>query len=354
MNEKKIKVLIVDDSSSVLDLLSYILGSDPQIEVVGTATNGSRALAMLEKLKPDVIAMDIDMPVMDGIETTRTIMETQPIPIIIVTASYSRSETEKTFLALDAGALSIMAKPRGMGHPDHAKMADTLVKAVKTYSEIKLVKRRRRPEAPINHVHHDFEEAIHGDDIPELVVIGASTGGPPAIQLILRNLPSNLPAPILIVQHIAEGFLESFRDWLVKTTGQQVHIAGNGERAIAGHCYLAPDHMQMGVNRSGRMELSCNNQMYTICPSVSYLFGSAANSYGRKVIGILLTGMGKDGAAELKLLREKGAVTIAQDKESSVIYGMPGEAQKIGAAKYILPPPGIAAAVARLLKRELV
>ena len=352
MNDKKIKVLIVDDSPSILDLLSFILSSDPQIEVIGTAKNGSKALKMLEKISPDLIVMDIDMPFLNGIETTRTIMETTPIPIIIVTASYSPSKTEKTFMALHAGALSIMAKPRGMGHPDHEKMATALVKAVKTYSGVKLVKRRRKPDESKTIVPDYIINDVKGAGKPELVAVGASTGGPPAIQLILRNLPLNLPAPIMIVQHIAEGFLESFRDWLVKTTGHQVHIPGQGEKLIPGHCYLAPDNKQMGVTGSGRVELTGNKHIYSLCPSASYLFDSAAGVYGKKVIGILLTGMGKDGAAELKLLREKGAVTIAQDEESSIVYGMPGEAKKIGAAKYILPPVEIAAAVVNLLKME--
>jgi len=352
MTEKqKIKVLIVDDSPSVLDLISYILNSDPQIEVIGTALTGKRALEFLKNNKPDIITMDMAMPEMDGLEATQTIMETNTIPIIIVSASWSPSEVSDTYRALEAGAISIMEKPRGIGHPDHNKMAIELINAVKTMSEIKVVrrwaKRKMEKEEPLTGI---SEKEYEKSDI-RIIAIGASTGGPPVIHDILSQIPKNLSIPILLVQHIARGFLEGFKDWLVKSTGFPVSIAVDMEKIIPGHCYIAPNDYQMGVTANGTIELSNSDPAVTIlCPSVSFLFQSIAETYGRNAIGILLTGMGKDGARELKMMRDKGAITIAQDESSSVIYGMPGKAVEIGAAKYILSPEQIAETIIKLTK----
>jgi two-component system chemotaxis response regulator CheB len=347
---KKIKVLCVDDSPSVLDLLCYILNSDPQIEVIGTALTGKRALTFLENNKPDLICMDLQMPEMDGLEATRIIMETDPVPIIIVSASWSPSEVNDTMKALEAGAITILEKPRGIGHPEHNRMAIELITTVKNLWQVKLVTRRPRlrksKEGPV---------LLHPDNKYEkgeikLVVIGASTGGPPAIHTILSELPKNLNVPVLIVQHIADGFIEGFKKWLAKSTGQKVSVATNRERLLPGQFYLAPNNFQMGVTNSGIINLCDCDPASFICPSASYLFKSVAENYGKNAIGVLLTGMGTDGAVELKMMKDKGAVTIAQDEASSVIYGMPGEAHKIGAAKYDLPPAAIAQIIAQLLE----
>jgi len=347
--DKKIKVLVVDDSPYVLDLLTYILNTDPQIEVIGTALTGKRALKFIEINQPDLITMDMDMPEMDGLETTRIIMETNPIPIIIVSASWSPSEVGDTYRALEAGAISIMEKPRGIGHPDHNRMALELISAVKTMSQVKLV--RRWPKGG-----KENKEPVTGIPLPEdkhaeirVIAIGASTGGPPVINMILAGLPPNLPVPIIIVQHIARGFLEGFRDWLAKTTGYPIHIAAHSDKILPGHCYLAPNGFQMGVTAAGSIELNTCDPLSVLCPSVSCLFQSVAENYGRNAIGVLLTGMGKDGARELKTMRDKGAMTIAQDEASSVIWGMPGEAVRLNGAAYIIEPPAMVPTIVKLL-----
>jgi two-component system chemotaxis response regulator CheB len=350
--EKKIKVLIVDDSPSVLDLITYILNSDPQIEVIGTALTGKRALEFLEKNTPDLITMDMAMPEMDGLEATRFIMETNPIPIIIVSASWSPSEVDDTYRALEAGAISIMGKPRGIGHPDHNIMALELITAVKTMSQVKLVKRWPRKEKISEKLPPAVTEPGYKKADIKVIAIGASTGGPPVIHTILSGLPKNLSVPILIVQHIARGFLEGFKDWLVKSTGYTIHVAANMEKMIPGHCYIAPNDFQMGITAAGTIKLSNSDPITILCPSVSYLFESVADIYGRNALGILLTGMGRDGARELKMMRDKGAVTIAQDEASSVIYGMPGVAVSLGAAEYILPPEQIAETIIKLTKPD--
>lgn len=352
MNEKqKIKVLVVDDSLSVLDLLTYILHSDPQIEVIGTALTGKRALKFLEENnKPDIITMDMAMPEMNGLETTRIIMESDPIPIIIVSASWSPSEVDDTYRALEAGAVSVMAKPRGIGHPDHIRMAMELINAVKTMSAVKLVKRwsKQKKEKPEPAREIPWKEQIKTEI--KVIAIGASTGGPPVIHTILSKLPKNLPVPMLIVQHIARGFLPGLKDWLMKATGYPVHVATNGEKLVPGICFIAPNDFQMEVTANDTIQLGNCDPGSILCPSVSSLFQSVAEIYGEHAMGILLTGMGKDGARELKVMRDKGAVTIAQDEASSVIYGMPGEAVKLGAAKYVMPPDQIVATIIKLIK----
>jgi two-component system chemotaxis response regulator CheB len=353
MPDAKIKVLIIDDSRSVLDLLRYILNADPQIEVIGTAENGIQALKFLEKNRPDVITMDMDMPEMDGLETTRIIMETDPIPIIVVTASWSPSELRKTYRATEVGAVGIMNKPRGFGHPDHQRTALELISTVKAMSEVRLVKRWSKT------FHSKEKQGSEEKGIKQIkkavrmVAVGASTGGPPVIQKILLRLPKDLPVPILVVQHMSKGFLVGFIDWLVISTGHKIYVATHHAKAAAGCIYVAPDDFQLGISSNGIIELSENSPGNDYCPSVSHLFKSVAKSYGSEALGILLTGMGKDGAIELKLLKDQGAITIAQDQESSVIYGMPGEAKKIGAANFILSPVEIAATVVNILKRNL-
>jgi two-component system chemotaxis response regulator CheB len=348
---QKIRVLVVDDSPSVLDLITYILNSDPQIEVIGTALTGTRALKFLESNKPDLITMDMAMPEMDGLETTRVIMETNPIPIIIVSASWSPSEVGDTYRALEAGAISIMEKPRGIGHPDHNSMALELIAAVKNMSQVKLVRRWPVKERENVEMTQAASATSYKKAEIKVIAIGASTGGPPVIHTILSGMPKDLSVPVLLVQHISRGFLDGFRDWLFKLTGFPVQIAKNNIKIIPGHCYIAPNDFHMGVTDAGTIELINSEPMPSLCPSVSYLFQSVANVYGRNAIGILLTGMGKDGANELRIMREKGAVTIAQDEASSVIYGMPGAAVSIGAAEYILNPEEIIATIIRLTRK---
>ena len=354
MEPNKIKVLIVDDSPSVQDLLIYILTSDPGIEVIGTAYTGKRAIKFLERNKPDIITMDMDMPEMNGLDATRIIMETNPVPILIVTASWSPSDVKSTYKATEAGALAIMEKPRGIGHPDHNMMALELVQTVKLMSKIKVVKRwpetRREPIKVKVPPSIPKPEQIKADI--KLVAIGASTGGPLALQKILSLLPKNLPVPILIVQHVAKGFLKGLVEWLSETTGHNVHIASNNENPKQGNVYVAPNGFQMGVKIGGKLVLRKDMPEYNLCPSVSYLFHSVAEVFRENAIGVLLTGMGKDGAYELKQMKDHGAVTIAQNKESSVINGMPGTAVKLGAAKYILSPEQIAGTIEQLVRRK--
>jgi len=343
-----IKVLIVEDSAVVRQHLKNILEEDGGIRVVGMAENGEESLKFVQKQKPDVITMDINMPGMNGLDATRRIMETHPVPIVIVSASFDSSDVDKSFRAMEAGALAIVEKPLGEGHSDYDSASKTLVQTVKLMSEVKVVKRWTKSRFPRT-TDIVTSEVVSGQ-MPnniKAVVIGASTGGPPVLQTILSGLPREFPVPILVVQHIARGFLEGMVAWLGQTTSLPIHTAAYGDRPLPGHVYFAPDNFHMEI-RGNRIVLNKDKPEYGIRPSVSHLFRSAANVFGENTIGVLLTGMGKDGAVELKMMKEKGAVTIVQDEESSVVYGMPGEALRLDAAIYVLPPHKMAPALKSL------
>ena len=343
-----IKVLVAEDSPVVREFLIHVLSSDPDIRVVGTANDGEQAVAAVKRYRPDVITMDIHMPKMDGLDATRRIMETDPTPIVIVSGSTDPHETETTFRALEAGALAVLKRPNGIGHPDHETTTRELVQTVKLMSEVKVVRRwpRVRRDAPAT---RPAEMGLaRAPAQVRIVAIGASTGGPPALHTVLAGLPKAFPAPVLIVQHMAGGFIQGFAEWLAQSASLPVHVAAHGETILPGHVYVAPDEHQMKVEHGGKIVLTRDAPENGLRPSVSYLFRSVAEVYGSAAVAGLLTGMGRDGAEELRLLKEKGAVTFAQDKDSSVVHGMPGEAIKLDAATFVLPPDKIAAALVNL------
>lgn len=349
-----INVLIVEDSPMVCEFLIHVLSADPGIRVVGTAHDGEEALDAVRRHRPDVITMDIHMPKMDGLEATRRIMETEPTPIVIVSGSSDPREVATTFEAMDAGALAVLRRPAGIGHPDHEATVRELVQTVKLMSEVKVVRRwphARRTVMPPGRqaLPSSARMGLTRESAQvRIVAIGASTGGPPVIETILAALPKDFPVPVLIVQHITVGFVRGFIEWLAQSATLPVHLASHGELLLPGHVYVAPDECQMKVARGGKIVLSRDEPENGLRPSVSYLFRSVAEVYGGDAVAGLLSGMGRDGAEELRLLKEKGAVTFAQDKDSSVVHGMPGEAIKLDAAMLVLPPEKIAAVLTHL------
>jgi two-component system chemotaxis response regulator CheB len=343
-----IRVLVVEDSAVLRELLVHLLEADPAIQVIGTAANGTEAIEAVRRNKPDVVTMDYHMPKMNGMEATRAIMEQQPVPIIIVSGSSARREVAGALSLLDAGALAVVEKPPAIGHPGHEAAARELVQAVKTMAEVKVIRRWPRRAVASPAPEPIALKAVAGEI--KVVAMGASTGGPIVLKTILAGLPRNFPVPILIVQHIAGGFTAGLADWLAQASGMQVRIAHHDEIPLPGTAYVAPDGLHMAFSRERRIALSDDAPESGYRPSVARLFRSAATVFGSQAAGVLLTGMGVDGAAELRLMRERGAVTIAQDRESSVVHGMPGEAIRLQAAAYVLSPAEIAAALARLAK----
>jgi two-component system chemotaxis response regulator CheB len=343
-----IKVLIADDSATAREYLAYIIDSDPDMQVIGTVRNGEEALEFLRHESPDVITMDINMPKMNGLEATRKIMEEKPIPIVIITASWDVKDVQTTFLAMEAGALMTLERPVGFGDTNYDKDARELIQTIKLMSEVKVVKRwKRKPARDISNV--QIDSSFQSEREIAVVAIGASTGGPLVIHTILSGLSKEFITPILIVQHMALGFMQGFADWLAQASHLMVSIASHGEYLLPGHAYIAPDGFHMGVETNGRILLSKDEAENHLRPSVSYLFRSVARVYGKNAIGLLLTGMGKDGAKELKMMKDLGAITIAQSKETSIVFGMPGEAVNLNATTYVLPTEEIPKALDKLV-----
>jgi two-component system chemotaxis response regulator CheB len=356
MDPVKISVLVADDSKVARLLLVHILESDPRICVAAVVNDGQAALDFLQDHKPDVVLMDLYMPGLDGFETTRRIMETVPVPIVICTANTDTREIAFSFRALEAGAVACLEKPVSPENPAYAEQAAHLLQTVRLMSEVKVVRRwpRSRRAASADGSKPVSAQAEQASSAARFIGMGASTGGPPVLQTILAGLDKDFPIPILIVQHIAHGFLPGLVEWLNQTTAWQVHIAAHGMVPLPGHAYLAPDEFHMGIASSGRIVLSREGPIGGLRPSVAFLFRTLAEVCGAQVVGVLLTGMGRDGAAELKLMRDAGAETIAQSKETSVIHGMPGEAIAMGAAVHVLGTEQIAGALTGLSKRKVI
>lgn len=342
MSERKIEVLVAEDSAVSAMLLVHLLEADPAVRVIGTVTDGHAAVEFVLKRKPDVVLMDIHMPRLNGFEATRRIMETRPVPIVVCSAVSNTEDAIIAFEAMQAGALACIEKPQGHGRSDFAATAANLVQTVKLMSEVRVVRRFARTRAGAVPAAEPVPARSASAQI-RIIGIGASTGGPPVLQTILEALPNDLSVPVLIVQHIAQGFLPGMAEWLSHSTGLRVHVATSGTYALPGHVYLAPDDFHMGISAGGVIMLSRAEAINHLRPSVAFLFQSLARAYGPAAVGVLLTGMGRDGAEELKMMKDRGAITIAQDRESSVVHGMPGVAIALGAATHVAAADKIAA-----------
>lgn len=337
-----INVLIVDDSLTTREYLKYIIEQDPALHLAGAAKNGEEALRMVESARPDVIIMDIQMPGMDGYKTTRAIMETHPVPIIIHSHLVAPEQTENIFKAMQAGAVAVAQKPPGIGNPEAKPIVEKLLRTVKLMAEVKVVRRiaskKRKASALAS---NRIPQTKKGADI-ELIAIGASTGGPPVLQQIFKDLPPDFPVPIAVVQHIAAGFLPGMLDWLSRETRLTLKIPRTGEALIPGRIYFAPEEGNMGISDSGKVLISKPDGQGHLKRPVSYFFTSVAQHYDGRSVGILLTGMGNDGALGLKEMKLRGAETLVQNRETATVFSMPKEAIKLDAAKYVLSPADIA------------
>jgi two-component system chemotaxis response regulator CheB len=352
----KTRVLIVEDSPTVRGRLVDILTADPDIELVGAAEDGKRAIEICQQCRPDVITMDMMLPIMSGLAATEYIMAHCPTPILVVSASINRGELFKIYEALAAGAVDVLEKPNG------AEAEGTWERHF--LSTVKLVARIRvitHPRARLKGLSKPAPDALaQAADSPrparkiELVAIGASTGGPGAIVDILRGLPTEFQLPILFVLHINEPFGTAFADWLDGQTPRRVAYAKDGAplASAIGRVVMAPSGQHLVV-RDGRLHLTADLERHSCRPSVDVLFESVASEYGASAAGCLLTGMGKDGALGLLKIRAAGGMTIAQDETTSVIYGMPREAALLGAATHVLRLPDIGPRLAALQGLEM-
>ncbi|GAA2688962.1 chemotaxis-specific protein-glutamate methyltransferase CheB [Actinoplanes palleronii] len=350
-----IRVLVVEDSLTMRHHLREALAEDPEIQVVGEASTGEQAVEMTGRLRPDVITMDMMLPGISGLQATEHIMAEHPTPILVV-SSADRRELFSTYNALAAGAVDVMEKPRG--DESDGDWSPRLRRTLRVVSRIRVI---THPRARLD---GRVDAATVATPVPavaaatrplagslSLVAVGASTGGPGALTELIRGLPADFRTPVLCVQHIAasEQFAVAFSDWLAGQTGRRVRYAQDGEpvRALTNQVLLAPPDRHLYV-RDHVLHLSDGPPRHSCRPSVDVLFESVATEYGQAAAGCLLTGMGRDGAAGLLAMRNRGAITFAQDEMSCTVYGMPREAALLGAAVHILPPARISARLAEL------
>ena len=353
-----LRVLVTEDSVVARALLTSIINRDPGLEVVGEARDGEQAVEMAAKLKPDVITMDVHMPKVDGLEATRRIMSETPTPIVVISA-IDPKDVRLSFEALDSGALAVLAKPTGPTAPDFSQRAAEIVGTVKTMAGVRVVRRRPKLRPGAAPAATPLRASAAAPAAPagappavvsarpavrrkiDIVAIGSSTGGPDALGKIIGALPGDAPVPIVIVQHITVGFHQGLVDWLNNVTPLRVRLGADGESLAPGDVVIAPGEHQMAVAAGRRLKLTSEGPVGGHRPSATYLFNSVARAYGGSALGVILTGMGDDGADGLVALRNAGGWVIGQDEATCVVYGMPREAALRGAVSEVLPLPEI-------------
>ncbi len=340
-----IRVLLVDDSRTSRALLRQLCEDDPRLTVVGEAVDGPEAIEKVASLRPSIVVMDIEMPRLDGIEATRQIMARTPTPILVVTAHHNARDVALSLQAVGAGALSLLPKPTGPGSPTFEPDARHFVRLVKALAGVHPVRRQlsrpaRIPPPP---------EAPPRTSPLRAVGVAASTGGPAALYRLLELLPARLPVPLLVVQHIADGFAPGLTAWLRGATPHPVTLAAHGMSLVAGRVHVAPDRTHLTVGRNGRVVLTDRPPVAGFRPSASVLFDSLAEVFGAAAAGVVLTGMGSDGLEGARSLRRAGAPVLAQDADSSVVFGMPKAVADAGLATTVGTVEQLAGALAQLL-----
>ncbi|MGX7708485.1 chemotaxis-specific protein-glutamate methyltransferase CheB [Methylobacterium sp. Gmos1] len=347
--------MLVEDSLVVRQLLAHIVSRDPRLALVAAVASGEEALREIHRVQPDVISMDIRLPGIDGLETTRRIMAERPTPIVVVADAVEDSSLKISMNALRAGALSVVEKPVGTGNRAYEAISDQICTQLRIMSQVPVI--RRRPIGSERLAPRDEARGptpqIPATQAPSVLAVAASTGGPPAFAKLLGALPADFPLPVLLVQHMGAAFMEGFADWLNGVVPLSVVIAGEGVRPQPGHVYVAPGDRHLALGPGGLLTLLDEPPLGGQRPSATVLFRSVARIAGPRGFGVLLTGMGEDGAAGLLDMHRAGAATIAEHESSAVVYGMPAAAVRLKAAGSVLPLDLIAPRILRAVQPGL-
>lgn len=351
MANSKIRVLVVDDSFFMRKIISEIISAEPDLEVIDKAKDGREALEKILTLKPDVVTMDVNIPGLDGIEVLKEVMLKQPTRVIMLSA-YTQPGAAATIKALELGAVDFIAKPSGEVSLDLHKLKNEIISKVKLASRIELNKflfTFKHP--PLVEARIEKEPVL----IKKLVVIGASTGGPKAILGIMQNMPADIPAAFLIVQHMPEGFTLSFAERIAWQSGIKAKEAEDGDAILAGKAFIAPAGYHMVLEKQNdkyAVKLNQDALVNFVRPSIDVTLNSAADSYGKDVIAVILSGMGRDGLEGARKIKEKGGLVIIQDEATSVIWGMPKAVCEAGLADRVLPVFKIPETIIEEVKKE--
>ncbi|GHG79458.1 chemotaxis-specific protein-glutamate methyltransferase CheB [Comamonas sp. JC664] len=341
MKNDPLRILVAEDSPTARRLLVEILRADPALTVVGEAKDGVEAVELAQRLRPNLVTMDIQMPRMDGLEATRRIMTEVPTPVVVVSTLVER-DIQTSMAALRAGALAVLQKPLGPESPDFDTDSRRLRDTLKAMAEVKVVRRWPDRSAPPLAAPAIPKPPVSPTP-PGVVALAASTGGPAALFRLLSELPASVPVPLLVVQHIAIGFSQGLAHWLGTAGPLPVKVAEDGEPLLPGHVYLAPDDRHLGVRGEGRAEVSRAAPVNGFRPSATWMFRSVARAYGSASLAVILTGMGQDGLEGVRELHGAGGRILAQDEQSSVVYGMPGVVVGANLAHEVIALPDLAA-----------
>jgi len=347
-----IRVVVAEDSTTARALLVEIFSAEPDFTVVGEAADGTQAVALTRKLRPDLVTMDVRMPHMDGLEATRRIMIEMPTPIVVVSATLGDDDVAASMRAIRAGALSALAKPPGPGAPDFEVARQRFLATVRALSSVKVVGHRLRTLTKHWTLPRNGRASPGINLRASIVALAASTGGPGALRSVLDALPYDFPVPVVLVQHLSPGFMPGFAAWLGTTCRLPVRVAAEGDILLRGTVYIAPEDRHLTITTTGQVRESSDPPVDGFRPSASVLFESIANVYGRSAVCAILTGMGRDGVHGLRRIRELGGRIIAQDEQTSSVFGMPGAAIEEGLPDFVLPISMVPGKLVEMVSQE--